>query len=62
MIELDPTPRYPGMVLALDLQRRILGKMSPAFESFFSPEKTAPAMINACARVRLSASPRLTSN
>src|SRR5438270_12010343 len=36
--------------------------MSPAFESFRSPENTAPAMISACARVRLPASPRLSSS
>src|SRR5688500_10821766 len=36
--------------------------MSPGLASIFSPLKTAPAMIKACARVRLSARPRLTSN
>ena len=36
--------------------------ISPAFASFRSPENTTPAMISACARVRLSANPRLTSN
>src|SRR5687767_3229415 len=35
---------------------------SPALATFRSPLNTAPAMISACARLRLSASPRATSS
>jgi len=36
--------------------------MSPALAIFLSPLKTAPAMISAWARLRLSARPRETSS
>ena len=62
VIKLDAAPRHPRMVLAAHFQRGILGKHLARLSSFFSPQNTAPAMISACARVRLSASPRLTSN
>ena len=61
MVELDPAARHPGMVAALDLSGASSASKSPALAIFGSPLKTAPAMINACARVRLSASPRATS-
>ena len=50
------------MVLPPHLERRVLGEHVAGLGDLRSPENTAPAMISACARVRLSAKPRLTSN